>query len=153
MGIFVIVVIVVVVLVVLISRNNSTQQQSQSRQYTPREKRDLEEMRRVASNATPEFFNDGIVWYERTTQGGRRYHLAYWYADGDYKAAVMEGDNPEDRGYPAKSHLFDNREICLKGNSEPRYNSVAEARARAILWALGYSEYLRTGVFPWNEVK
>lgn len=118
-----------------------------------RKQLDLKAMQREAPNAKPQYFEDGnVVWYEWTMQGGRNYHLAYWYDGTDYKAAVMEGDNPEDRGNAAKCHLFNDRNICLKGNNDRPYTIVTEARARAILWALGYSEYLKTGVFPWERV-
>jgi hypothetical protein len=149
-------IVVIVVLVILFSQNNSPSASPlASGNRTPKEKRDLAEMAREAPNAEPKDVEGTIIWYEWTTQGGRKYHLAYWYGDNDYEAAVMEGDNPEDRGNAHGCHLFDDRRICLKdsNSSEPPYTRVAEARARAILWALGYSEYLRTGVFPWNEVK
>lgn len=154
MGFVILTIIVVIALVFLLSRQQtSPPPPREPGQLTTREKRDLEEMQREAPNAAPQYFEDGIVWYERTTQGGRSYHLAYWHENGDYKAAVMEGDKPTDRGQPQKCHLYDDRTICLKGASEPPYTRIAEARARAILWALGYSEYLKTGEFPWNEVK
>lgn len=153
MGVVIFVIIVVIALVFLLSRQQTPPPSGKTRQLTPREQRDLLEMQREAPNAVPQYFEDGIAWYERTTQGGRSYYLAYWHQGNDYQAAVMEGDNPKDRGQPGKCHLFDDRRICLKGNSEPPYTRIAEARARAILWALGYSEYLKTGVFPWNEVR
>lgn len=151
MGFIIVVVIVVIVVAVFLARRSSSEKTPHL--YPPREQQDLAEMQREAPNAEPQYFEDGIVWYEWTTQGGRRFYLAYWYESGDYKDAVMEGDNPEDRGQPAKCHLFDNREICLKGSTDPPYKRVAEARSRAILWALGYSEYLKTGEFPWNKIE
>jgi hypothetical protein len=135
--------------------NSSTRNSnSKPKLESNRNQRDLEAMRREAPNAKPQYFDDGnVVWYEWTRQGGRSYHLAYWYEGTDYKAAVMEGDNPADRGDAAKCHLFESRTICLKGENDRPYTRVTEARARAILWALGYSEYLKTGQFPWNQVR
>jgi hypothetical protein len=40
-------------------------------QLNSRERRDVEEMRKEAPNAILEYYKDGVVWHERTTQGGR----------------------------------------------------------------------------------
>jgi hypothetical protein len=127
---------------------------SNSKPKFNRQQRDLEEMRRYAPKAEPQHYEDGgIVWTEWTRQEGRSYHLAYWHDGSDYQAAVLEGDNPQDRGNAAGCHLFDDRRICLKGSNEPPYIRIIDARARAIVWALGYSEYLRTGEFPLNHIR
>jgi hypothetical protein len=118
-------------------------------QLNSREKRDVEEMCEEAPNAIVEYYKNGVVWHERTTQGNRLYDLVYWYDCGDYKAAVTNGCNQEDYNR-ANCHLYPKGEICLKDPSEPPYKRVTEARAKAIVWAFGYSEYLKTGTFPFN---
>ncbi|MFP4318350.1 MAG: hypothetical protein ACLFQ7_05195 [Phormidium sp.] len=124
-----------------------------SRQLNHREERDVHAMLESAPDADPQDVNGTIVWFEWVNQGGRWYRLAYWFDGGDYQAAVMEGDNPWDRGNAGGCHLFDDRRICLKGSSDPPYSNVLEARARAIVWAMGYSDYLQTGSFPFNTIR
>jgi hypothetical protein len=43
-------------------------------------------------------------------------------------------------------HLYSSGEICVSSGYEPR--SVDRAKAIAMSWCEGWSQYVRTGVFP-----
>jgi molybdopterin/thiamine biosynthesis adenylyltransferase/proteasome lid subunit RPN8/RPN11 len=60
---------------------------------TDRDRRDIKDMKRRASNAKPHYVEDGVVWYEQLNRKGRKYKLCYWFDlnDNSYKAAVIEG--------------------------------------------------------------
>jgi molybdopterin/thiamine biosynthesis adenylyltransferase/proteasome lid subunit RPN8/RPN11 len=58
-----------------------------------RDRKDIKDMKRRASDAKPDYVEDGIVWYEQLNRKGRQYKLCYWLdrSDNYYKAAVVEG--------------------------------------------------------------
>ena len=44
------------------------------------------------------------------------------------------------------NHLYPSGEICVLAGYEPR--TLDQAKAFAMVWCQGWSEYVRTGVFP-----
>ena len=67
-------------------------------------------------------------------------------ADGTIK--MFATDHPHDPyGKPvSENHLFSTNEICVTSGHEPR--TMDRAKALAVHFMEGYSQYVRTGEFP-----
>jgi len=67
-------------------------------------------------------------------------------SDGTIKMFATE--HPADpHGKPvSECHLFSSGEICVSGGHEPR--TMDRAKAVAVHWMEGWSQYVRTGNFP-----
>ena len=74
-------------------------------------------------------------------------YLIDFYHDGS-KYSMYAPLHPECPFDPkvTESHLYDSGQICVTAGKEPR--TLDEAKAIAMVWAEGYSEYIRTGSFP-----
>lgn len=83
----------------------------------------------------------------RETNTGDEYTIRYEsQPDGTWKCfADAHPDNDYD---PAVRlcHLYSSDEICVFAGKEPR--TFDRAQAIAFVWMEGYSQYVRTGVFP-----
>lgn len=83
--------------------------------------------------------------YEITSEVGDTYTM-FIFNDGSlYQVMVLF---PEVAGQysPSEGHLFSNGCICL--NEEHGYPTLEKAYAKSVLWATGFSFYVRTGQFP-----
>jgi hypothetical protein len=79
--------------------------------------------------------------------GGDIFEIRYeQQPDGTWKMFADEHpDNSFDTSV-VKCHLYGSGQICVASGKEPR--SFDRARAIAIAWMDGYSQYVRTGSFP-----
>lgn len=123
-------------------------------QLDERATRDLRLMTQRAPHAEARWHGERVIWVETiTTKLGDQYRLAFYYdpAISDYRARVLE---PKLEGLYSvvEGHLFPDGTICLRGDSDPRFANVSEARARAVLWCLSFGVYRRSGVFPMRTV-
>lgn len=97
-------------------------------------------------NAQEMQINGVTGWvYEITSEVGDTYTM-FIFNDGSlYQVMVLF---PEVAGQysPSDGHLFPNGCICL--NEEHGYPTLEKAYAKSVLWATGFSIYVRTGQFP-----
>lgn len=97
-------------------------------------------------NAQEMHINGVTGWvYEITSEVGDSYTM-FIFNDGSlYQVMVLF---PEVAGHysPSEGHLFPNGCICL--NEEHGYPTLEKAYAKSVLWATGFSIYVRTGQFP-----
>ncbi len=67
-------------------------------------------------------------------------------SNGTYKIVATQcPDNIHGQG-PTTHHRYDSGEICVASGREPR--TLDRAKAIAMAWIDGYTEYLKTGHFP-----
>ncbi len=107
--------------------------------------------RRVVAQKLPsdarEMTVSGVTgWlYDITSEMGDRYTMFIFHDGSLYQVMVLF---PEVAGHysPTEGHLFSNGCICL--NAEHGYSTLEQAYAKSVLWATGFSIYLRTGQFP-----
>jgi hypothetical protein len=83
--------------------------------------------------------------YEIVSEIGDQYTMFIFHDGSLYQVMVLF---PEVAGRysPVEGHLFDNGVICL--NQEHGCSTLEQAYAKSVLWASGFSVYLRTGQFP-----
>lgn len=84
----------------------------------------------------------------RETKTDDVYILVYEHgSDGIWRIrAEQHPDNPFDNAVYS-CHLYSNGEICVD-HSKFAPRALDQAKACAYLWMEGYSQYVRTGVFP-----
>ncbi len=88
-----------------------------------------------------------ITKYYRQTTYGDRYTIEYrLQTDGTYKLACLEHPTNPYSTDVTKCHLYPSREICV--SSSYCVDSLEKAKAVAAAFVDGYSQYVRTGVFP-----
>lgn len=85
--------------------------------------------------------------YPVTTEQGDRYDLFLWFDGAAYQVKVVLPalDRAAD---PHACHLFPGARLCLGTDPGGGVPSLEAAFTRSVLWANGYSAYLRTGRFP-----
>lgn len=82
----------------------------------------------------------------RQTPYGDIYTIEFRNAGSYYTIWCSEHpDNPYDDDV-SKCHLYSSGQVCVTAGKEPR--TLDKAKAIAAAWIDGYSEYVRTGVFP-----
>ena len=85
--------------------------------------------------------------YPVATEQGDRYRLFLWFDGATYQVKVVEP--PVERAAePHACHLFPDARLCLGGDPGGGMPTLEGAFARSVLWANGYSAWLRTGRFP-----
>ena len=98
--------------------------------------------------ATRRVVIDGVRgWvYPVTSEAGDRFQLFAWFDGVTYQVSVV---SPDVAGAdPHSCHLFPDARICLAPEPGGGMPSLEGAYAKSVLWANGYSEYLRKGAFP-----
>ncbi len=100
-------------------------------------------------NNTQEMFISGVTgWvYGIISELGDQYTM-FTYSDGSlYQVMVLF---PEVAGKFSQhdSHLFQDGRVCF--GDEGGLPNLEQAYAKSVLWATGFSSYLRTGVFPFS---
>ena len=91
---------------------------------------------------------DGVRgWvYPVTSEAGDRFQLFLWFDGAAYQVTVVA---PDVTGCdPHACHLFPQARICLAPEPGGGMPTLEGAFAKSVLWANGYSVYLRTGTFP-----
>ena len=68
-----------------------------------------------------------------------------WWT-GSYQLYVIAYPPDPFRGSVSQNHLFATGQICISSGQEP--TTVDRAKAIALAWCEGYSQYIRSGVFP-----
>ena len=66
--------------------------------------------------------------------------------DGTIKLFALDHPSDPHGKTSIEHHLCDDGWICVSQGNEPR--TMDRAKAIAVHWMEGYSEYIRTGVFP-----
>ena len=105
-------------------------------------------VQKLPSN-TQELTHDGVTgWlYQITSELGDNYTM-FTHHDGSlYQVLVVF---PEVAGKYGQhdAHLFNDGRICF--GDEGGLPTLEQAYAKSILWATGFSSYLRTGMFPFS---
>jgi hypothetical protein len=85
--------------------------------------------------------------YPVTTEQGDRYQLFLYFDGSAYQVKVVE-PAVEVRDDNHACHLFPTGLVCLGQDPTGGMPTLASAFARSVLWANGFSAYLRTGEFP-----
>jgi hypothetical protein len=101
---------------------------------------------KLPSNAQEMHINGVTGWvYEIISEVGDTYTMFIFHDGSLYQVMVLF---PEVAGRysPNEGHLFSNGCICL--NEEHGYPTLEKAYAKSVLWATGFSIYVRTGQFP-----
>lgn len=94
---------------------------------------------------------DGIEGWMYEINTGEPYYEDYtmfiYYDSGYYYVKLV--DPPYAGKYSVTScHLFSNGTLCLSSNTHGGYASMEQAYSKSVLWAKGFSEFRRTGTFP-----
>ena len=77
---------------------------------------------------------------------GDAYRLFVWFDGGAYQVTLLE---PAPGAHPGHAcHLFADGRLCLGQEEGGGAPSLEAAYARSVVWANGYSVYLREGAFP-----
>ena len=99
--------------------------------------------------ATREVLADGIRgWlYPVTSGAGDRYELFAWFDGSAYQVRVVVPDVWGRLDLHA-CHLFHDGRICFGRWEGGGARSLEEAYARSVVWANGFSAYLKTRRFP-----
>lgn len=92
---------------------------------------------------------DGVRgWlYPVRTELGDAFELFAWFDGASYQVRVVAPPLEERRDAHA-CHLFGDGRICLGRSFGGGAGSLREAYGRSVLWANGYSAYLRGSGFP-----
>lgn len=99
-------------------------------------------------SATRRLTVDGVRgWlYPVVTEGGDVYQLFLWFDGSSYQVKVVA---PDVEGHdPHTCHLFPQGRLCLGADETGGETTLEGAYARSVLWAHGFSQYRRTGRFP-----
>lgn len=101
---------------------------------------------KLPQNARETVCNGVTGWfYEITNELGDRYTM-FIYNDGSAYQVLVVFPEVAGRYGVHDAHLFSDGRICLQdGVGMP---SLETAFAKSVLWATGFSLYLRTGTFP-----
>lgn len=83
--------------------------------------------------------------YDITSELGDTYTM-FIFNDGSLYQVMVLFPEVAGRYSPNEGHLFSNGCICL--NEEHGYPTLELAYAKSVLWATGFSVYVRTGQFP-----
>jgi len=94
---------------------------------------------------------DGIEGWMYEINTGDPYYESYtmfiYYNSGYYYVKLV--DPPYAGKYSVTScHLFNDGTLCLSSNTHGGYASMEQAYAKSVLWAKGFSEFRRSGIFP-----
>ena len=82
-----------------------------------------------------------------TTRLGDRYQLFAWFDGSAYQVKVVEPD--VERGAdPHACHLFPDARICFGHGDGGGMPTLEQAYARSVLWANGFSVWIRGEPFP-----
>jgi len=84
--------------------------------------------------------NTGDPYYEN-------YTMFLYYDSSYYHVKLVEPSYAGKYGV-SSCHLFSGGKLCLSSNSHGGYASIEKTYAKSVLWAKGFSEFLRTGTFP-----
>lgn len=101
---------------------------------------------KLPSNAQEMNVNGVTGWvYDIVCEIGDQYTMFIYHDGSLYQVMVLF---PEVAGHysPVNGHLFSDGKICL--NQEHGCRTLEQAYAKSVLWANGFSIYLRTGNFP-----
>jgi len=93
---------------------------------------------------------DGIYgWLYTIVDGlGERYTMFAYHDGSGYSVKVVE-PTVEGRFSPHSGHLFYDGRICF-GPPGLTLSSLDQAFAKSVLWANGFTVFLRTGTFPFS---
>ncbi|WP_242342241.1 hypothetical protein [Anaeromyxobacter terrae] len=81
-----------------------------------------------------------------TTTAGDLFQLFLWFDGAVYQVTVA---SPDVSGHdPHACHLFPHGRICLSADPAGGMPTLQAAYAKSVLWANGFSEFQRTGAFP-----
>ncbi len=111
--------------------------------------RDRASVEQTLPAATRNVAVDGVRgWlYPVTTEAGDLFQLFLWFDGSAYQVSVV---SPEMTGHdPHTCHLFPDARICLALDAGGGMPTLQGAYAKSVLWANGFSVYLRTGTFPY----
>ncbi len=81
------------------------------------------------------------------SEQGDRYELFVYFDGGAYQVKVVVPE-VESRADPHACHLLPNGLICFGESASGGMPTLEAAWAKSVLWASGFSVYLRTGKFP-----
>jgi hypothetical protein len=86
--------------------------------------------------------------YEVKTRWGDAYELFAWFDGSAWQVRVVSPDL-WGRDDLHQSHLFPDARICLGKSDGAGMPSLESAFTQSVAWADGFSEYRRTGRFPY----
>jgi hypothetical protein len=93
--------------------------------------------------------NGTVGWYyDIRSETGDSYTL-FAYHDGSLYQVAVVSPNVEGKYSPHNGHLFSNGHICF--GSSDGMPTLEQAYAKSVLWANGFSIFLRTGQFPFSR--
>lgn len=75
------------------------------------------------------------------------YTMFLYRYNGSYYAKLVDPNYAGQFGSHA-CHMFSDGKLCLSSQSDGSYPNMADAYAKAVLWAKGFSIFLRTHTFP-----
>ena len=101
---------------------------------------------KLPGNAQEMVVNGVTGWvYDIQTELGDFYKM-FIFHDGSLYQVMVVFPEVAGRYSPVDGHLFADGRICL--NDAHGYNTLEKAYAKSVLWANGFSVYVRNGNFP-----
>ena len=85
--------------------------------------------------------------YPVTSEQGDLFRLFLWFDGAAYQVKVVEPELAPGADSHA-CHFFPGARLCLGGDAGGGMQTLEGAFARSVIWANGYSAWLRTGRFP-----
>ncbi|MDQ2100997.1 MAG: hypothetical protein QQW96_25545 [Tychonema bourrellyi B0820] len=100
-------------------------------------------------NNTQEMFISGVTgWvYGIISELGDQYTM-FAYSDGSLYQVMVLFPEVAGKFNQHDSHLFQDGRVCF--GDEGGLPTLEQAYAKSVLWATGFSSYLRTGLFPFS---
>ena len=81
------------------------------------------------------------------SEAGDEFRLFLWFDGSGYQVKVVSPDVDHHRSHAC--HLFADGRICLGGEAGGGLPTLVSAYARSVVWANGFSAFLRRGAFPY----
>ena len=99
--------------------------------------------------ATRPLLVDGVRgWlYPVRSEAGDDFQLFLWFDGSAYQVKVARPDVDSHRSHAC--HLFADGRICLGEEAGGGLPTLLSAYARSVVWANGFSVFLRRGTFPY----
>lgn len=91
---------------------------------------------------------EAMCWDFREKKWGDAYSIECRWDDSVSAYRLYCIAHPPSRVYPLghPAHLLEGDEICVELNRRP--TTIDGAKAVAMVWLIGFSTYIRSGVFP-----
>jgi hypothetical protein len=86
--------------------------------------------------------------YSFKDEFGQLYTM-FLYHDGSYYQVKLVYPKFDNHSFNIHDcHIYKNRKLCLNKATNGGYHKLEDAYAKSVLWASGFTTYLRSGVFP-----